>query len=137
MSDAPSPEVVEYDVAALAADRRGAPAKRVCIGALPLRLTEGQTEVVFSIADPAVVRAVGWCLEKRLVMAAGAPQFDEVLTLFVEFAPNATQRKHRYLVTPTGKAVGVPDGYALLFVGTAISSQTGAIAHVYEVREVS
>ena len=132
-----TPEVVEYDVAQLAADRRGAPSRKVAVGALPIKLGEGQTEAVFSIADPAVVRAVGWCLEKRLVMVSGQPQFDEVLTLFVEFTPNATQRKHRYLVLPTGQAVGVPDGHALHYVGTAISTQTGAIAHVYEIKAVS
>lgn len=136
MSD--RPEVIEYDVAELAAKAANrTPGKRVAIGALPLRLTEGQTEIVFTIADPAIVRSVGWCLEKRLVMAAGAAQFDEVLTLFVEFTPNGTQRKHRYVVVPTGQTLGVPDGHALMFVGTAISSQTGAIAHVFEVKAVS
>lgn len=135
MSEAP--EVVEYDVAAIAADRRGNPSKKVSIGALPLRLGEGQSEIVFAIADPAMVRAVGWCLEKRLVMAAGAAQFDEVLTLFVEHTPGATQRKHRYVVMATNQQLGVPDGHALVFVGTAISSQTGAVAHVYEVKAVS
>lgn len=79
-----------------------------------------------------------WCLERRLVMSTrGEPQFDEVLTLFVETSPNGPKRNRRFLIIPTGHAVGVPDGHALTFLGTAVSSSTGRVAHVFEVKAVS
>lgn len=112
------------------------PDKSVAIAAVPLRMAEDQHEIEFSINDPGDVRAVAWCPEKRLVMARGEPQFDEVLTLFVEISPNGPKRKRRFAIIPTGQVLGVPDGRALTFVGTAVSG-SGRVAHVFEVRTVS
>jgi len=109
----------------------------VMIGAIPLRLPEGQAEVQFQINDPGHVRAVSWCLEQRLVMARGQGQFDEVLTMFVEVSANGTKRNRRFAVVPTGQTIAAPDGYALAYVGTATSGNTGNVAHVYEVKQVS
>lgn len=111
--------------------------RAVCIGALPIRLPEDKHEIEFTIADPGIVRAVAFCLEQRLVMTSGAPSFNEVLTLFVEFSPNAPQRKRRFLLMETGRTVSVPDGHALAFVGSAVSGNTGHVAHVYEIKAVS
>lgn len=112
--------------------------KSVVIGALPLRMAEGQHEIGFAINDPGIVRSVAWCLEKRLVMSTrGEPQFDEVLTLFVEITPNGPKRNRRFVVIPTGQVLGVPDGRALAYLGTAVSTNTGAVAHVFEVKPVS
>jgi hypothetical protein len=107
------------------------------VGALPMRLADDQHEIEFAINDPGIVRAVAWCLEQRLVVARGQAQFDEVLTLFIETTPNGPRRNRRFIVLPTGKQVGAPDGYALSFVGTAVSGNTGKVAHVYEIRQVS
>jgi hypothetical protein len=111
--------------------------KSFLIGALPLRLPEDQYEIQFQINDPGVVRSVAYCLEQRLVVARGQAQFDEVLTLFVETTPNGTKRNRRFVVVPTGKQLGAPDGYALTFLGTAVSGNTGQVAHVYEIKAVS
>lgn len=115
----------------------GESGKQIAIGAMPIRLAEDQREVTFQLADPGIVRSVQWVLEKRLVMAAGAPSFDEVLTAFVEYSPNATKRNRRFLVMETGAVMGVPDGAALVFLGTAVSGNTGRVAHLYEVKAVS
>jgi hypothetical protein len=115
----------------------GAEGKTVAIGAIPLRLPEGQHEIEFAINDPGAVRSVAWCLERRLVMTRGEAQFDELLTLFVEIAPNGPKRNRRFAVYPTGQVVNVPDGYALAHVGTAASMNTGRVAHVFEVKAVS
>lgn len=108
--------------------------RHISIGAIPLKLPEGQHEVTFSINDPGVVRSVAWCLEKRLVMVRGEAQFDEVLTMFIEYSPTGPKRNRRFLVMATGQDLGVPEGYRLAFVGTAVSQNTGQIAHVYEVK---
>src|SRR5690349_14605088 len=107
----------------------------VTIGALPLR-GESQ-EFEFTIADPGVVRAVSWTLEKRMIAMRGDAQFDEVLTMFIEFTPNATQRRRRFVVVATGQELGVKEGFVPVFVGSAISGNTGQVAHVYEVKAVS
>lgn len=111
--------------------------KSFLVGALPLRMPEGQHEIEFQINDPGVVRTVAWCLERRLVVARGQAQFDEVLTLFVETTPNGPRRTRRFVVLPTGKQLAAPDGYALAFLGTAVSGNTGQVAHVYEIKAVS
>jgi hypothetical protein len=108
--------------------------RHVAIGAIPIKLPEGKHEVTFSINDPGVVRSVAWCLEKRLIMARGEAQFDEVLTLFVEYAPTGPKRNRRFVVMATGEDLGVPEGFALSFVGSAISSNTGQVAHVFELK---
>jgi len=114
-----------------------APRKVVAVGALPLRLPEGTQEIAFSINDPGVVRKAAWALERRLVMTRGEAQFDEVLTLFVEFSPNGPKRNRRFVVVASGEPLSVPDGYTLSYVDTAVSANTGQIAHVYEIRAVS
>lgn len=111
--------------------------RHLAIGAIPLKLPEGQHEAVYSINDPGIVRSVAWCLEKRLVMARGQAQFDEVLTLFIEYSPTGPKRNRRFVVLATGQDMGVPEGYTLGFVGSAISQNTGQVAHVYEVRAVA
>lgn len=113
------------------------PKKQISIGAMPIRVAEGQSEVVFQLNDPGIVRSVAWVLEKRLVMTAGAPSFDEVLTAFVEYSPRAPQRNRRFLVMETNQVVGVPDGATLVFLGTAVSGNTGRVAHLFEVKAVS
>lgn len=108
------------------------------VGAIPLQLAEDQLEIEFSIAGPGIVRAVAWVLEKRLVMTrAGDAAFDEVLTMFVESIPGQPQRRRRFVVIATGRRINAPDGYALSYVGTATSTNTGQVAHVYEVKQVS
>jgi hypothetical protein len=111
--------------------------KNVAIGAVPVRLGEDQHELTMQINEPGIVRSVAWCLEKRLVMTRGDAQFDEVLTLFVEVTPNGPKRNRRFAVYPTAQVVNVPDGYALDHVGTAVSTNTGRVAHVFEVKAVS
>lgn len=112
--------------------------RTVAVGALPIRLAEGQREVAFSLNDPGLIRAVAYVLEKRLVMSTrGEAQFDEVLTLFVEYSPTQPQRNRRFVVMATGETLGVPDGHVLSFVGSAISGNTGRVAHVYEIKAVS
>ena len=111
--------------------------KQLMMGAIPIRLAEGQHEIQFQINDPGIVRAAAFTLERRLVMTRGDAQFDEVLTLFVEVAPNGPRRTRRFAVMPTGQGIGAPDGYVLSFVGSAISNNTGQVAHVYEIKEVS
>jgi len=111
--------------------------RHVAIGAIPIKLAEGQHELEFSINDPGIVRAVAWCLEKRLVMVQGQAQFDEVLTMFIEYSPSGPKRRRRFVVLATGQDMGVPEGYALGFVGAAISGNTGRVAHVYEVKAVA
>ncbi len=113
------------------------PGKRVAMGAVPLRLAEDQRELAFQLNDPGVVRSVAWVLEKRLVMTAGAPSFDEVLTAFVEYSPNGPKRNRRFLVLETGPIIGVPDGATLVYIGTAVSGNTGRVAHLYEIKAVS
>lgn len=109
----------------------------VTIVAIPVRQPDGQHEFTGQLEEPGIVRSVAWCLEKRLVMARGGAQFDEILTLFAEVTPGAPKRNRRFLAMPTGKRIGVPDGYVLDFVGTAASGNTGQVAHVYEVKAVS
>lgn len=111
--------------------------KQIAIGALPIRLAEDQREVTFQLNDPGIVRSVAWVLEKRLVMAAGAPAFDEVLIAFVEFSPNGPKRNRRFLVMETDAIMGVPDGATLVYLGTAVSGNSGRVAHLYEVKAVS
>lgn len=111
--------------------------KTVSIGALPVRLPEGQRELTVQLNDPGIVRSVAWALEQRLVMTRGDAQFSEVLTLFVEFSPTGPKRNRRFLVLATAEQVGVPDGHVLEFVGSAVSTNSGAVAHVYEVKEIS
>ena len=111
--------------------------KIITVVAVPVRLEEGQHEIEFQINDPGMVRSVAWCLEKRLVMTRGDAQFSEVLTLFVELSPSGPKRNRRFLVMATAQQMGVPDGRALVFVGTAVSTNTGAVAHVYEIKAVS
>lgn len=111
--------------------------KTLIVGALPVRLAEGQNELAVQINEPGVVRSVAYCLEKRLVMTRGQAQFDEVLTLFVEFRPDGPRRNRRFVVAATGQSLAAPDGYALAHVGTAVSTNTGQVAHVYEVKQVS
>lgn len=110
---------------------------KVQVGAIPVHLPEGGHEVEYTIADPGVVRAVAWTLKQRLIMARGEPQFEEQLTLFIEFSPGAPQRRRRFVVIATGQDLGVPDNHRLLFVGSAVSNQTGQVAHVYEVRAIA
>lgn len=108
------------------------------VGGIPLRPGDGQIELEFSIAAPGTVRALAWCLEKRLVMSrAGDAQFDEVLTMFVESLPGQPQRRRRFAVLATGQRINAPEGYALDFIGSAVSGNTGQVAHVYEVKQIS
>lgn len=113
-------------------------ARKAAIGAIPVDLARDKalTEVEYAIAEPGIVRSVAFVSRERLVMARGEPQFDDVLTLFVETDHGQPQRRHRFVVVPTGAIVNVPDGRALVFVGTAISAATGAVAHVFEIKTV-
>jgi hypothetical protein len=111
--------------------------KVVAVTALPINLPEGQSELVVQINEPGIVRSVTWCLEKRLVMTRGNAQFDEVLTMFIEVSPTGPRRTRRFAVLPTDKKMSVPDGYALEYLGTAASGNTGQVAHLYEVKAVS
>lgn len=113
------------------------PGTMVAIGAIPIREKADGHEYVFQYPNPGIVRSVAWVLEKRLVMTAGQAGFDEVLTLFVEFSPNAPKRNHRFLVMPTQQEFSVPDGYKLRHAGTAVSSNTGRVAHVFEIEQLS
>lgn len=111
---------------------------KITVGEIPLELAGGRKEFEFAIPDPAVVCDVQWKLQPRLIsMAAdGAPQFDEVLVLFVQFSPGATQRKRRFVVIETGQEMALKDGFKLVHVGTASSLHTGLVAHVFEVKAV-
>ncbi len=111
--------------------------KQFMVGAIPLRLPDGQHEIAFQLNDPGKVLTVAWCLEKKLVMTRGDASFDEVLTMFVEVSPNGPKRNRRFVVLPTEQELSVKDGNALTFVGSAVSTNTGAIAHVFEVKAVS
>ncbi len=93
--------------------------------------------VAMQINDPGEVLAVAWCLEKRLVMTRGDAQFGEVLTMFVEVAHDGPKRNRRFVVLPTGVPAKAPDGYSLTFIATAVSGNTGNVAHVYDIRTVS
>lgn len=111
--------------------------RHVAIGAIPIHLPEGKHEVTFSINDPGVVRSVAWCLEKRLVLTRGEAQFDEVLTMFIEYSPTGPKRNRRFVVMATGQDLGVPEGFMLSFIGSAVSSNTGQVAHVFELKSTS
>lgn len=111
--------------------------RAVAIGALPIRLGEDQHEIAFQLNDPGIVRSVAYCLERRLVMTRGDAQFDEVLTLFVEYSPTGPKRNRRFVVLATGAVTNVGEGHVLVFCGSAVSSNTGQVAHVYEVKAVS
>jgi hypothetical protein len=111
--------------------------KTASIQAMPVQLADGQHELAVQIRDPGIVRSVGFALERRLVMAQGQPQFNEVLTMFLETSMEGPLRNRRFAVLATGQSVSCKDGHKLTFIGTAISSNTGRIAHVYEVTEVS
>jgi hypothetical protein len=111
--------------------------KGVTIQAMPVQLAEGQHELHVQIREPGLVRSVGYALERRLVMAAGQPQFTEVLTMFLETSMDGPLRNRKFVVLATGQGANTKDGHKLTFIGTAISSNTGQIAHVYEVSEVS
>lgn len=111
--------------------------RQITIDAMPVRLSEDSHEFTVQLRDPGIIRCVGWTLEQRLVMTRGEPELDEVLAMFIEFAPNGPMRNRRFVVMATGQLLGVPDGKALAFVGTAISGRTGRIAHVFEIRDVA
>jgi hypothetical protein len=109
---------------------------KIQIAALRVSLPEGKHEFAVQLAEPGVVRSVAWMPEQRLVMTRGEPDFGEILTLFVEFTPGAPMRTRRFLVLG-GQPMNVPDGFELAFAGAAVSPRTGAVAHVYEVRELA
>lgn len=110
---------------------------KIGIGGIQVPLDEGKREFTVQFAEPGIVRGVAWTTEQRLVVARGEPAFAEVLTMFVEFTPGAPMRNRRFRVMVTGDTVNVPEGYELEFVGTATSARTGAVAHLYEVRELA
>jgi hypothetical protein len=107
--------------------------RQIMIGAVPIRLGDDRSEFTMQLNDPGIVHSVAWTLEKRLVMARGEAQFDEVLTMFVEVSPNGTKRNRRFVVLATGQQVAVPDGAALRFAGSAVSGNTGQVAHLFEI----
>jgi hypothetical protein len=111
--------------------------KTASIQAMPVKLADDQHELAVQIREPGVVRSVGFALERRLVMAQGQPQFNEVLTMFLETSMDGPLRNRRFAVLATGQSVSCKDGHKLTFIGTAISSNTGRIAHIYEVTEVA
>lgn len=108
------------------------------IGAIEVDLERDKpiTEREYAIAGPGEVRSVAFVPRERLVMARGEPAFDEVLTLFVETDSGQPQRRRRFVIVPTGAVINVPDGRALVFLGTAISPMTRATAHVFELKLV-
>lgn len=108
--------------------------KTVAIGAMPVHLAEGKHEFEVQLRDPGHVRACAFTLQKRLVLTRGEAQFDEILTMFVEINENGPMRRRRFVVTATGAQLGVPDGQVLVFAGTAVSGNTGQVAHVFEVK---
>lgn len=93
--------------------------KALTIDALPVPLKEGHTEFTVQLKEPGIVRSVNWCLQKKLVMSRDGAGFDEVLSMFIEFAPNGPLRTRRFVVLPTGEGVNIPDGHRLVHVGTA------------------
>ena len=107
--------------------------KFTCIDALPV--PAGKHEFMVQFPDPGIVRHVAFELERRLVSMPGQSPFDEVLKLYVEFTPSATQRKHHFVVASSGKHFAVPVGYKLVHVGTAVSPNSERVAHVFEVVE--
>ena len=104
---------------------------------MPVELADDQIEMSAAINDPGVVRSVAWCPKPKLVLRHGQPEFDEVLTIFVEVSPNGPRRNRRFLIIPTGKTINVPDGTEVLFIGTALSAHSPRVAHVYEVKALS
>jgi hypothetical protein len=108
------------------------------IGAIPIDLTHGKriTEVSFTIAGPGIVRAASFMPRPRLVMARGEPEFEEQLTLFVETRPGESQRRHHFVIVDTGATPAPPEGSKLVWVATAISAETRATAHVFELKLV-
>jgi hypothetical protein len=113
-------------------------ARRTMIGAIPVDLERSKpiTEREYAIAEPGEVRSVAFMPRERLVMARGEPAFEEVLTLFVESDLGKPQRRRRFVIVPTAAAINVPDGRALVFIGTATSPTTSAAAHVFELKTV-
>jgi hypothetical protein len=106
--------------------------KAISIGALPV--PEGGHEFTVQIREPGLVHSVAWVLEPKLVLERGQPNFNEVLTLFIETAPEAPLRNRRFVVLETGQKMTVKDGHALKFIGTAASGNTARVAHVFEVK---
>lgn len=106
----------------------------IMIGAIPVEVEREKriTEVTFAIAEPGIVRTAAFVPRPRLVMARGEPEFDEQLTLFVETLPGEPQRKHHFVIVPTGARATPPDGRVLRYVATAISAATNAVAHIFE-----
>lgn len=109
--------------------------KQIAVVPMPVRLAQDKHELAVQLRDPGIVRSIAWTLEERLVMTRGDAQFNEVLTMFVECAPNGPMRNRRFVVMPTGRVFNVPEGHKLEFLGTASSGNTGQVAHVYEVKE--
>ena len=109
----------------------------VMVGAIPIELDRSQklNEREFAIAGSGRPRAVAFMMRERVVLTRGNPEFEEVLTLFVETEPNQPQRRHRYVIVATATPINVPDGRRLEYIGTAIG-QSGIVAHVYEIKTV-
>jgi hypothetical protein len=103
---------------------------------MPVQLSEGVKEFTVQLREPGLVRGAGFALEQRLVMQQGQAAFNEVLTLFVEFDPNGAMVTHRFAVIPSGVPLSVDNRFHLEHVGTAVSTNTGQVAHVYEIKEV-
>lgn len=110
---------------------------RVTVAPVPVDFDAETGMFTVRLRRPGVVRHVGFQLAERLVLAAGDPQFEERLHLYAEMAQDAPLENHTFAVLLPGRFMQLKDGYRADYLGTATSSVTGSMAHVYEIKAVS
>lgn len=94
-------------------------------------------EFSLQLRRPGRVCAVGFRVDKRLVMTAGEPEFEERPVMFVEADPDGPLRNRKFALVPTDAPFAVKEGYKASWVATGMSSNTGVVMHLFEIVEVS
>lgn len=98
-----------------------------------------ENEFAVQIMEPGIVRHIAFKLKPRALVSAargGQPEYDAVLSFFVEVSPGSPLRSRRFVVLSPGQVMNPVEGHDRVYVGTALLPQVGEVAHVYEIKKV-
>lgn len=108
---------------------------KIGIAGVPIVLAPGAAEFSIQLRRPGVVRGLAFVLQKRLVMTAGEPEFEEQATMFVEADPDGPLRNRKFVLVPMNLPFSVKEGHIVKWAATGMSMHSGAIAHLFEIVE--
>lgn len=102
------------------------------VASVGLELRKGQSSISLKIPALAEVRALAWAAKQRLVMTAGAPEYEDIPVAFIELDADAEKVERTFVLLATNQTFEPREGLTTKWCATAVSFDGSRVAHLFE-----